>query len=78
MLYLIHLAGNFLELRLPIRSMHTLWLLIVDMNQCLTEDDKISGRKLHPRNETSLWNILDACELLDLGLIGLKFTWSNK
>lgn len=53
------------------------WLLIGDFNQPLTTQDKYGGRAVNWRQAAQLQHLVDACQLLDLGFQGPKFTWFN-
>jgi len=54
------------------------WLCVGDFNEVMDNSEKVGG---NPRIEQYLgrfWNVVQECNLGDLGFIGLKYTWSNK
>lgn len=53
------------------------WLLIGDFNQPLEVQDKQGGRTVNWRQAYKLQNMVDSCQLMDLGYQGPKFTWFN-
>ena len=53
------------------------WLYARDFNELVKQSEK-SGRCLRPRNQMQLFReVFDECELMDLGIKGLPFTWSK-
>ena len=53
------------------------WLCARDFNEIVKQSEK-SGRCLRPRNHMQLFReVFDECELMDLGIKGLPFTWSK-
>lgn len=53
------------------------WLLIGDFNQPVETQDKCGGRTLNWRQANKLQNLVNSCQLIDLGYQRLKFTWFN-
>lgn len=53
------------------------WVLIGDVNQPLDSCDKRGGRPVNRHLASRLWTVLDDCNLLDMGFVGPKFTWTN-
>lgn len=53
------------------------WLCVGDFNEILTHSEKCGGA-LHPTNQMNAFrDVLDVCQLSDLGFMGSKFTWCN-
>lgn len=60
-------------------SLHNLpWSLMGDFNEVLFEDEKLGGNTICQRRVRAIQECMDACQMLDLGFLGPKFTWSNK
>lgn len=53
------------------------WLLAGDFNQIVDPAEKSGGKPVPWSRLASLWNCFTACNLLDLGFSGPKFTWTN-
>lgn len=53
------------------------WLLVGDFNQVLHPDEKRGGRPITSTQTLSMWEMVDDCQLVDLGFSGPKFTWTN-
>lgn len=53
------------------------WLLLGDFNEVLYGEDKLGGRRVNLNRALEFKDCLNACNLLDLGFSGPKFTWSN-
>ena len=49
-----------------------------DFNEVLCNFEKFSATPASQRRMSTFKNCLDACNLLDLGFNGLRFTWTNK
>ena len=59
-------------------QLHNLsWLLLGDFNEVLSSEDKLGGRRVNLNRALDFKACLDSCNLLDLGFLGQKFTWSN-
>ncbi|OMP03577.1 Endonuclease/exonuclease/phosphatase [Corchorus olitorius] len=54
------------------------WLLLGDLNQVLTAEEKSGGRPEPVRRMEKFWEVIDRRHLIDLEASGCKFTWSNK
>lgn len=54
------------------------WLLTGDFNQILTSLEKKGGRQPLRQHMGLFQNMIEACGLIDLGIEGLQFTWSNR
>lgn len=54
------------------------WLMLGDFNETLCGDDKLGGRQVNLNKAIEFKDCLDACNLIDLGFFGPKFTWSNQ
>ena len=62
-----------------VAQLHNLpWLLLGDFNEVLSSEDKLGGRRVNLNRALDFKAYLDSCNLLDLGFLGLKFTWSNR
>nr|XP_023878431.1 uncharacterized protein LOC111990897 [Quercus suber] len=60
-------------------SLHNLpWSLMGDFNEVLFEDEKLGGNVICQRRARAIQECMDACQMMDLGFSGPKFTWSNK
>lgn len=53
------------------------WLLIGDMNEILFPSE-VRGGEFHPNRAQRFATVLDDCNLIDLGMVGGKFTWFRK
>lgn len=53
------------------------WLLTGDFNQVLEDRDKRGGRTVKQCRVKPLCEMLESCELMDMGFVGPRFTWSN-
>ncbi|OMO88470.1 reverse transcriptase [Corchorus capsularis] len=54
------------------------WIWIGDFNETLCSLDKYGGRVVNPLNSSSLNDALSSCDMIDIGFVGPRFTWSNK
>ncbi|XVF38931.1 hypothetical protein REPUB_Repub20aG0145100 [Reevesia pubescens] len=54
------------------------WTLIGDFNQILNQDEKQGGIRENGRRMQLFRDFLECRNLLDLGGVGCKFTWTNK
>ena len=58
---------------------HTLpWVVAKDVNEILSNTENFSSIPASQRRMSAFKNFLDACNLLDLGFSGPRFTWTNK
>lgn len=53
------------------------WMAIGDFNEVLTVDEKKGGGPLDTSRALRFAEMLDNCDLTDLGFIGPRFTWTN-
>lgn len=53
------------------------WILLRDFNQPLSPEDKKGGAKYKFGQAQKLGEVLQQCNMLDLGISGPKFTWIN-
>jgi hypothetical protein len=64
-----------------LRSLHngeTLpWLVLGDFNEILFHHEKEGGRMRAPRQMQAFHDILEECDLVDIGYIGDMFTWQR-
>ncbi|GLT52016.1 hypothetical protein SLA2020_253800, partial [Shorea laevis] len=54
------------------------WLMIGDFNEKLTSNDKRGENPISQHKSRAFKTCLDYCNMIDLGFVGPKFTWSNK
>lgn len=54
------------------------WLIGGYFNELLNNSEKRGGRPICRSRTKELWNVLNYCELLDLGFQGSNFAWWNK
>ncbi|KAF5464386.1 hypothetical protein F2P56_014464 [Juglans regia] len=54
------------------------WLLMGDFNEVLSPNEKCGGRIRTDKQIQAFSEVIDDCELLDLGFKGNPFTWCNK
>ncbi|KAJ1420313.1 Zinc knuckle CX2CX4HX4C [Sesbania bispinosa] len=55
----------------------TPWLCMRDFNEVLCMEDKAGGNPVDIQNMLAFKTTLVECELLDLGFVGYRYTWSN-
>lgn len=53
------------------------WMLVGDFNQIMFESEKKGGRPANQNQIEQLNEVVNRCELYDLGFTSPKFTWSN-
>ena len=53
------------------------WLIIGDLNEVVSAEEKRGGRLFKGKHENSLINCICSCELIDLGFSGPALTWNN-
>lgn len=58
-------------------SVHILWVVIRDFNEVISQNEKFGGRPVVRRRVERYAMTMDGCGLVDLGIHGPKFTWSN-
>ena len=62
-----------------VANLHTLpWLLLGDFNEVLCGEEKFRGRQVNLNRALEFKDCIDACNVIDLGFAGPKFTWTNK
>ena len=54
------------------------WLVVGDLNEVISQNDKMGGRPICRSIMDLYGSTMDACNLIDMGFNGPKFTWSNK
>ncbi len=54
------------------------WLCIEDFNEIMDQSEKVQGALRNNGQMEDFKRVINACNLGDLGYVGLKFTWSNK
>ena len=52
-------------------------MIVGDFNEPLLDDDKYGGRAVNINRSLQFKECLDKCSMMDLGLTGLRFTWTN-
>jgi exonuclease III len=61
-----------------IADLHNLpWVMLGDFNDILSCDEKWGGNRPSNSRMSEFKNCLNACNMIDLGFSGPKFTWSN-
>ncbi|KAK9990872.1 hypothetical protein SO802_025857 [Lithocarpus litseifolius] len=61
-----------------VAQLHNLpWLMMGDFNEILSGEDKLGGRQINLNRALEFKDCIDACNFLDLGVSGPKYTWSN-
>lgn len=61
-----------------ISSLHSLlWIMAGDFNEVLLGEDKLGGRPVNSYTALKFQESLNSCRMIDLGFLGLRFTWSN-
>lgn len=60
-----------------VAKLHNIPWLLGDFNEVLSSEDKLGGRNINLNRALDFKECLDSCNLLDLGFLGPKFTWSN-
>ena len=61
-----------------VAQLHNLpWLMMGDFNEILSGEDKFGGRQINLNKALEFKNCIDACNFIDLGFLGPKYTWSN-
>ena len=53
------------------------WLMLGDFNEVLYGEDKFVGNQVNLNIALEFKGCLDECNMLDLGFVGPKFTWTN-
>ena len=59
-------------------SFFGLWLIIGDLNSIVKKSEKRGGSSSGLSSSSSFLNFVSNTEAIDLGLNGLRFTWSNQ
>ncbi|KAL0405295.1 UNVERIFIED_CONTAM: hypothetical protein Slati_3843400, partial [Sesamum latifolium] len=54
------------------------WLVMGDFNAVLSQQEKQGGRPFASTSRNWIGDDFDACNLIDFGFSGSRFTWSNK
>ncbi|XP_050264114.1 uncharacterized protein LOC126708367 [Quercus robur] len=71
-----HILWNNL---INIGELHNLpWVLAGDFNEPLSEDDEFGGRAVSVSRSLLFKECLDKCNMIDIGFLGPRFTWTNK
>lgn len=53
------------------------WVIAGDFNEPLVEEDKFGGRAVSMNRSLQFKDCIDKCNMVDLGFLGPRFTWSN-
>ncbi|GKU90595.1 hypothetical protein SLEP1_g4575 [Rubroshorea leprosula] len=72
------LWDNLCAMFVAVSALNLPWLIIGDFNEKLSNTDKKGGNSISQAKARAFKNCLDTCNMMDLGFIGPKFTWSNK
>jgi hypothetical protein len=59
------------------RNITTGWLVAGDLNDVMSQDEKKGGVPVSSRRCNIFLDNINACNLIDLGAVGLKFTWKG-
>ncbi|XP_030948980.1 uncharacterized protein LOC115972893 [Quercus lobata] len=54
------------------------WVIAGDFNEPLNSNDKFGGRENSITRSLLFKECLDKCNMIDLGFLGLRFTWTNR
>jgi hypothetical protein len=54
------------------------WLCMGDFNEVMDNSEKVGGNRRTEQYLGRFRNVVQECNLGDLGFIGLKYTWNNK
>ena len=54
------------------------WVLLGDLNDMISDDEKMRGLPLNINRISTFRNCMNKCGLMDLGFQGPRFTWTNK
>ena len=54
------------------------WVMAGDFNEPLSESDKFGGKGVSVNRTLQFKECLDACNMIDLGFLGPRFTWTNR
>ncbi|XP_050254456.1 uncharacterized protein LOC126700356 [Quercus robur] len=62
-----------------VAHLHNLpWLMLGDFNEVLCGDDKFGGNTVNINKALEFKDCLDKCNMLDLGFVGPRYTWTNR
>lgn len=53
------------------------WLVLGDMNEFISQSEKMGGRPVRSSQGRNLINFMDDAGLVDIGYNGCKYTWTN-
>ncbi|KAK4716458.1 hypothetical protein R3W88_014796 [Solanum pinnatisectum] len=54
------------------------WLIGGDFNELMSNSDKSGGKSISTSRMNDLWDVVNYCELIDMGFKGNRYTWLNK
>lgn len=54
------------------------WVIAGDFNEPLIDEDKFCGRAISINRSLQFKECLDNCNMVDLGFVGPRFTWTNQ
>ncbi|KAF9608733.1 hypothetical protein IFM89_010865 [Coptis chinensis] len=54
------------------------WLLMGDFNEITCQEEKCGGKLFNYSKVRTFLDMMDDCELLDLGFVGSIYTWTNR
>lgn len=46
------------------------WIIVGDFNEVLTEGDKFGGRSVNSNRSLIFKEVLDCCDMIDIGFVG--------
>ena len=60
-------------------QLHNLpWLMLGGFNEVLSSEDKFGGNRVNLNRALQFKECLDDCNMLDLGFVRPKYTWTNR
>ena len=54
------------------------WVIVGDFNEPLLGDDKFRERAVNMSRSLLFKECLDKCNMMDIGFLGPRFTWTNR
>ena len=64
---------------MSVADLHNLpWVIAGDFNEPLLSEDKFGGRVVSVNRSLLFKECLDKCNMVDIGFVGPRFTWSNR
>ena len=64
---------------MSVAELHNMpWVIAGDFNEPLLSEDKFGGRAVSVNRSLLFKECLDKCNMLDIGFVGPRFTWTNR